>query len=157
LASVEGPGVAFVLIGLLAFTYSTVLARETASGRQIDTVWLTGLPLIAGGGLLLCVALPIEGMPRLSLNILALIGLLALVNTVVAYALYNHALRQLTAFEMNSLYNLSPLGTAILAWFLLGESLRPVQILAMLVVIVGVAMVQFRKRPAGFSRRRADN
>jgi drug/metabolite transporter (DMT)-like permease len=48
---------------------------------------------------------------------------LAAVNTALGYILYNHALQVLTAFEMNVMLNLSPLWTALMAWFLLSERL----------------------------------
>ena len=43
---------------------------------------------------------------------------------------------------MNVLLNLSPLGTALLAWLILGETLSAIQILGVLIVIVGVTIVQ---------------
>jgi len=48
----------------------------------------------------------------------------------------------LTAFEMNVMLNLSPLWTALMAWFLLGERLSLWQWVGMVIVVVGVALVQ---------------
>ena len=80
-------------------------------------------PLALGGGLLLVAAIPLEGLPRVSLLTWGLVLWLALINTAVAYILYNHSLQVLTAFEMNTLYSLAPIWTAIMSWFLLGERL----------------------------------
>jgi drug/metabolite transporter (DMT)-like permease len=71
---------------------------------------------------------------------------LALANTAVAYTLYNHSLRILTALEMNVMLNLSPLGTALLAWLLLGERVTFIQVVGMVVLIIGVVLVQQRTR-----------
>jgi drug/metabolite transporter (DMT)-like permease len=60
--------------------------------------------------------------------------------------LYNHSLRILTALEMNVMLNLSPLGTALLAWLLLGERVTILQLAGMVVVIIGVVLVQQRTR-----------
>ena len=67
---------------------------------------------------------------------------LALVNTSLGYLLYNHALRELTALEMNMVMNLTPLFTVFISWILLGERLGPLQGLGLLVMMVGVIMVQ---------------
>ena len=74
------------------------------------------------------------------------IGELAVVNTALAYLLYNHSLQTLTALEVNIMMNLTPLATAGLAWLLLRERLEEVQIVGMVVVIAGVGLVQWRRR-----------
>ena len=56
--------------------------------------------------------------------------------------LYNHSLQVLTALEMNVMLNLSPLGTAALAWLLLDERLSFIQIVGMFTTIIGVVLVQ---------------
>ena len=66
----------------------------------------------------------------------------------LAYVLYNHSLQTLTALEMNVMLNLTPLGTALLAWWLLGEKLGFVQIIGMVIMIVGVVFVQRMSKTA---------
>lgn len=90
-------------------------------------------------------ALPLEGLPAFSLPIFGIVFWLALVNTALAYLLYNHSLQVLTALEMNMLLNLSPLGTAGLAWLILGERLTLVQAIGIVIVILGVSLVQRRR------------
>ncbi len=68
---------------------------------------------------------------------------LAIINTACVYALYNHALRTLAAFEMSVILSLAPLVTALWAWLLLGERLVTIQLIGMVVVILGVALVQW--------------
>jgi probable blue pigment (indigoidine) exporter len=70
---------------------------------------------------------------------------LAVVNTLLAYLLYNHALQDLTAIEANVMLNLTPLGTAVIAWGALGERLVPIQIVAMFLVVVGASLMQWKK------------
>lgn len=70
---------------------------------------------------------------------------LALIEGIVApFLLYNHALQTITAFEINTLLNLAPIGAAILAWILLGETLNLTQIVGVMVVLMGVMLVQQR-------------
>jgi drug/metabolite transporter (DMT)-like permease len=143
----EPLGIGIVAIGLVGFVIFGILGREVARARQVDTLSLTAIPLAFGGGLLLLIAFPIEGLPQVSMTGWSIVLWLAVVNTALAYMVYNHSLRMLTALEMNVLLNLSPLGTAVLAWLLLGERLSSIQIVGILTVIGGVILVQWGARP----------
>jgi len=142
LQSGEPIGIIIVMVGLMGFMLFGILGREIAKGKQLDTLTLTTIPLAIGGGFLLLIAFPLEGMPLLSRESVGIVLWLAIVNTALAYVLYNHALQRLTALEMNVMLNLTPLGTALLAWWLLGERLGFVQIIGMVIMIVGVIFVQ---------------
>jgi len=142
----EPLAVAVVGSGLLAFAVFGILGREVAKAQQVPTVALTAIPLGFGGGLVLLLALVVEGMPSFSLAGLGIVLWLAAINTALAYLLYNHALRTLTALEMNVLLNLSPLGTAILAALLLREQMVTVQWTGVVVLILGVSVVQWGGR-----------
>ena len=141
----EPLGMAVSSAGLVAFALFTILGREAARGRSVRTLPLTTIPLGFGGGLLLAIALFTEGTPHPGVAGLLIVLWLAVVNTAVGYLLHNHALRELTALELNVVLNLAPLATALLAWFLLGERVTAVQIVGMGVVIVGVVVVQWRR------------
>ena len=146
LSAGEPLGIGIVVLGLVGFVFFGILGREIARARQVDTLSLTAIPLAFGGGLLLLIAFPIEGLPQISMRGWSIVLWLAVVNTALAYMVYNHSLRMLTALEMNVLLNLSPLGTAVLAWLLLGERLSRIQIVGMFTVIGGVILVQWRAR-----------
>ncbi len=143
-----GQATALAALGLavVAFAVLPVLGRELARDQTVSTVPLTAIPLGIGGGVLLSLALVWEGVPRLPLSTWGVVAGLALVNTALAYLLFNHALQHLTATEANVILNLSPFGTAILAWYTLGERLTGWQIVAMATVLVGVVLVQVRRR-----------
>jgi len=142
LKSGEPVGIVIVIVGLIGFMLFGILGREIAKVKQLDTITLTTIPLAIGGGILLLIAFPLEGMPLLSTKSVGIVLWLAIVNTALAYVLYNHSLQILTALEMNVMLNLTPLGTALLAWWLLSERLGFVQIIGMVVMIIGVIFVQ---------------
>lgn len=148
LAGGESAGIGIVLVGMAGFVLFAVLGRSMARAQAVGTLSLTAVPLAFGGGALLLIALPIEGWPQLPLAAWGIVLILTLINTAFAYLLYNHALQALTALEMNMLLNLSPLGTAVLAWLFLDERLSPIQLIGMVTVIVGVALVQYGQREA---------
>lgn len=149
LSAEEPLGVGVVALGLLAFAVFGILGREVARERWVDTLPLTAIPLGFGGGLLLLLALLLERAPSPSLTGWVIILWLAVINTAFAYLLYNHSLQVLTALELNLLLNLAPLETALLASFLLGERLTPFQVIGMMMVILGVAVVQWGRGGGG--------
>jgi drug/metabolite transporter (DMT)-like permease len=139
----EWLGLVIALLGLLSFSYSTVLGRAIARERQASTLALTGLPLAFGGLPLLIVALAWEGAPTVTDTAIWVITALTLLHTILAYWLYNHSMQVLTAFETNIFLNLSPLGTALLEWWFFDARLTLVQIVGMVVMIAGVTLVQW--------------
>ena len=135
-------GIVIVALGLLGSAAFTIMGRELAQRREVDTASLTAIPLAVGALVLLPITLIAEGLPRFSIQGLGLAVVLALLNTVGALLLYNHLLRTLTALELTTLLNVNPLVTAVLAWLVLGNRLSILQILAMVVVLASVFTVQ---------------
>ena len=140
----EPLGMMIFMLALIGFTLFNLLSRAAAIARQVDMLTLTALPLAIGGGLLLSMAILVEGLPHASLRTWGLVLFLAAVNTALGYMLFNHALRSLQAFEMNVLLNLSPIWTALLGWLLLGEILVERQWTGIFIVMLGVMLVQGR-------------
>jgi probable blue pigment (indigoidine) exporter len=143
----EPQGVVILAIGLLGIMAFSLLGRGIARDKQLDTLRLTTLPLIIGGGVSLLLAFAVEGLPLITWTGFLIVSWLAIINTAGGYLLYNHALQELTALEMNMVMNLSPIFTALLGWILLGETLSLIQIIGMLVVIGGVILVQRSANP----------
>lgn len=145
----EPVGLLLCAAGMISMTLFGLLGRLVARDNEVNTLTLTALPLGIGGGSMLIIALLVEGWPHLAPGIWALLLLLGIVNTAFAYLTYNHALQTLTALEINILFNLGPLGTALIAWGLLGDRLTLVQWAGMLLVIVGIVGVQWGKAGTG--------
>lgn len=142
----EPLGIAVLAFGLVGFMAFSLLGRGIARERSLDTLALTTLPLLIGGLVSVFLALVVEGVPQFTPRAILVVLWLALVNTSLGYLLYNHALRDLTALEMNMVMNLTPLFTALFSWLLLGERLKIYQGIGMLVMIVGVVLVQVGKK-----------
>jgi drug/metabolite transporter (DMT)-like permease len=147
----EPKGIVIVGVGLIGFLAFSLLGRGIARDGKLDTLTLTALPLAIGGMLSMLLALIVEGIPQFTPKSIMIVLFLAVVNTSLGYLLYNHSLRELTALEMNTVLNLSPIFTALLSWVLLGETLGAIQILGMMVVIVGVIFVQRFKDSGHFN------
>lgn len=142
----EPLGIAIMSIGLIGNAAFGVLGREIAREQKVDTLTLTAIPLAFGSSVLIPVAIFVEGLPRFSVTGWGLVLGLAVVNTVCAYLLYNHALRILPAFELSAILNLTPMVTAIWAWLFLSERLSSIQILGMVIVVIGIVVVQLCRK-----------
>ncbi len=142
----EQQSIALIALGIsvISFSIFPILARRFARDRSLDSITLTSIPLGIGGGILLVVALIVEGIPHMPIQAWGIIMGLAVVNTLIAYLLYNHSMRHLTAVQVNVLLNLSPIGTALIAWGVLGERITPFQMVAMFFVIGGASLTQRR-------------
>ncbi len=155
------------LVGLLAAIASVVVAglgsvlvkkwRHPAdpSGPRVAMLDLVSWQLIAGGLLLLPVALLAEGAPP-SLDVAAVGGFLWIggVGTVVAYACWFHGLSLLPAGSVALVGLLNPVVATVLGIVFAAELFGWVQALGMALVIVGVLGGQLRFAPPR-SRRTA--
>jgi drug/metabolite transporter (DMT)-like permease len=135
-----------LVVTVFSFSVFPVLSRNFARNGRLDTITLTSLPLGIGGGALFAFALIVEGIPHMPLHAWAVTLGLAAVNTFLAYLLYNHSMRHLTAVQVNVMLNLSPIATALIAWGTLGERISPLQMVAMFMIILGAVLVQKRPR-----------
>ncbi|HOG80424.1 MAG TPA: DMT family transporter [Anaerolineaceae bacterium] len=139
-------GMLIVLLGMLSNALSTVLGRELNGGRRISPVVVTGISMGVGSVLLLAAGVIFQGLPQIGLVSWLIIGWLALVNTAVAFTLWNYTQQTLTAAETGLINNLMLPLISILAWIFLGEGLGWRQILGLLIAIGGVVLVQMRPR-----------
>jgi drug/metabolite transporter (DMT)-like permease len=103
---------------------------------------LTALAMSVGGVATLVLALVLEGVPSFSQRAWFLIIWLAAVNTALTYTLWTQTQRTLRAVESSVLGDLTVILIAVLGWFVLDESLEPLQIAGLIVAVVGVAIVQ---------------
>ena len=146
LVPIPAAAIGLLTVAILSFAVLPVLGRKLSKARVLGTGAITGVPLAIGGGVLIVIALIVEGVPYLPASTWAIILGLAVVNTVGGYLLFNHALQQMRAGEANVLLSLTPLSTAVIAWGAFGERLTTLQLCAVAIVIGGTALAQRRVR-----------
>ena len=104
-----------------------------------------------GGAALLVSGVALQGLPQLGWKSWAVIAWLAVVNTALAFTLWNHSLRTLSATEASVINNTMLIQIAVLAWLFLGETLGRQHITGMLLAAAGALLVQVRPRRRGIS------
>jgi drug/metabolite transporter (DMT)-like permease len=141
----EWLGLAAALVGMLATSLATVLGRGVNRGRKLSPLAVTTASMGIGSTLLLAGGVAAQGWPTLSLGNWGVILWLAVVNSALAFTLWNHTQKELTAMESSIINNLMLFQIAILAWIFLGEAMDSRQILGMVIAGVGTFLVQVRK------------
>jgi drug/metabolite transporter (DMT)-like permease len=138
-------GFTAALIGVLANAGSSLLGRHVNHRTGLPPLVITTISMGIGGLLLLGVGAVAQGFGRLDGVQWLIIAWLAVVNTALAFTLWNHTLRTLTAVESSVINNTMLPQIAILAWIFLGESLDARQILGLGLVAAGTLIVQLRR------------
>ena len=139
-------GTAAAVVCLLANAAAALLGRGVNRAGRLPADVITAVSMSAGAVVLLGVGIAVEGVPSLGARAVAVIAWLAVVNTALAYAMWNVALRQLTATEASALNTAMVIQIPLLAWLFLGEGLGPPEIAGILVVAAGVFGMRERQR-----------
>lgn len=148
-------GLVAAVAGVAANAVAAVLGRGLARDSLSDiggVLPLTAVSMAIGAFLLLAVGLAVEGPPAMSLEAWLIVVWLAVVNTAVAFTLWNHTLRTLTAVESSVINNLMLVQIAVLAWLFLGERLTVIQLVGLGVALAGILAVQLAPLRAHRSR-----
>ena len=137
-----------LLTGLLAgLTYGlySIFGRPVA-GRLGPSVILS-YALFFGGALLVVAALPtLDTLVGLSAGSYALLLMLAVVHTTLAFALYTFGLGRLGAGRAAIVATVEPVVAGVLGTVLLGEDLTLPKVVGGILVISGAALAQVRLR-----------
>jgi len=95
-----------------------------------------------GSILLLAVGLVVEGIPELTAHAWMILLWLAVVNTAVAFTLWNRSLVRLTAIESAGINNTMLVQIALLAWIFLDEPPGVPGVVGIVLVSIGVFCTQ---------------
>ena len=106
---------------------------------------LTAFSMAGGTVLLLVAAFLFEGFAVVSWGGWGIILWLGVVNTALAFFLWNRVLGRLEAFEVSVLQNTMLIQIAVLAWVFLGERFTVAKVPAMALVFLGALIVQLKK------------
>ncbi|GAB2525592.1 EamA family transporter [Nocardia heshunensis] len=141
-----------ILAGLgaaVAMGSGTVLTKRWSRPDGVSPLAMTGWQLTTGGILLLPVAAIAEGMPpALDARNIGGYLYLGLIGTAIAYALWFRGIARTSVTSVTFLGLLSPVSATIIGWAALGQSLTPLQLLGIAVVLGGLLLGQIGGGPA---------
>ncbi|MBK9782117.1 MAG: DMT family transporter [Anaerolineales bacterium] len=130
------------LVALSANAASSVFGRYINTQEKLNPLVVTSVSMGIGGIIMLIIGNLTQGMGRLNLTQWAIIGWLAIINTAIAFTLWNKSLQTLTAVESSIINGTMLPQIAILAWIFLGEPLGGKEILGLIFVLIGTLIVQ---------------
>lgn len=134
-------------LAVLSNSFASVMGRAVNRRQTLSPLLVTVVSMGLGSLLLLGWGLATEPFPVLGPRQWLLIIWLAAVNTALAFTLWNHTLRTLSAVQSSVTNNTMLIQIAILAWLFLGERLAPIEIAGLLVAALGTLLVQVRRKP----------
>lgn len=146
---VSGSGEGTLGFALAAFTVcangaAVVLSRSVNRERAVRPVVVTATSMGVGGTSLLGIGVATEGLPSLSPTGWLIIAWLAIVNTALAFTLWNRSLQSLSAVESSVINNTMLIQIAVLAWLFLGEQLALREVLGLILAAVGILLASLR-------------
>ena len=138
-------GLFAALIGLVANVVSTLMGRAVNRKRDLHPLVVTVVSMGVGAVVLLVIGVTVQGLPHMDSRSWGIVIYLAVVNTALAFTLWNHTLRQLTAMESSIINNTMLIQIVILAWAFLGEPLGWGAVVGIGLAAVGALLVQLRR------------
>ena len=137
-------GLIVMTVGALTNAASAVLGRSINRKENISPLIVTIISMGIGSIILLVNGIIIQGLPPISSqNILYLLWL-AVINTAVAFTIWNYILRTLSAMESSIINGTMLIQIAVLAWIFLGEEISLLEGIGMLIASAGALLVQIK-------------
>jgi len=144
-SSRDGVGIAIAMVCMLSNTAGVIMGRSLNRMGSIPPLVLTGLSMAVGAVLMLGAGLAIDGIPTISPLNWAAIVWMAVVNTAIAFTLWNYTQRTLQATESSIIANMMTVFVAILGWIFVGEGLSTLDIFGIVAATIGTMLVQIRR------------
>ena len=138
-------GLGIVFLGVVANSLSSILGRRVNRDGDIPPIAVTTVSMGIGAVILLGAGISTQGLPSLDPTHWLIIAWLALVNTALAFSLWNHTLRTLSATESTIINNTMLIQIAVLAWLFLGERMNWQEGIGLVVAGIGALVAQIRR------------
>jgi drug/metabolite transporter (DMT)-like permease len=143
-------GSGLYLLGVLVYFYPVALPTQEIIGLTVAivgvlaTLTVTVASMGIGAVVLLAAGVGVQGLPRLTPLHWAIVAWLAVVNSALAFTLWNRTLRTLSAIESSIINNTMLFQITLLAWAFLDERLALKQVIGMVLAGLGALIVQMR-------------
>lgn len=137
-------GIIVMLLGVLANAFSAILGRNINREGKIKPVIVTIISMGFGSFLLLVISLSTQTIPEFRADTLIYILWLAIINTALAFTIWNFTLKTLTAAESSIINSTMLFQIAVLAWIFLGEDISLNELAGMIAASLGVMLVQIK-------------
>lgn len=145
-------GLIVMTIGVFANSASAVLGRSINRKASISPVVVTIISMGIGSVVLLISGIAIQGFPSISTKNVIYLLWLAVINTALAFTIWNFTLRTLSAMESSIINGTMLIQIAVLAWIFLGEAITLQEGIGMLIAACGAVLVQLKLKSTGLKK-----
>lgn len=135
-----------VLVGCFTWSVGTILQRNLKS--SLDLMTFTALQMLCGG-LLLSLAMWVSGEParwQWDASGLAALAYMTIMSSCIAYTAYAWLSVNVTPAQLSTYGFVNPAIALLLGWWILDETLGPLQIAGTLVILGGTLLVNWPKK-----------
>jgi drug/metabolite transporter (DMT)-like permease len=146
LPEAQALGILIVVTGAITNGLSSIMGRGINRRGDLSPLLVTTISMGIGSVALLAIGIIAQGIPILTPTNWLFVVWLAVVNTALAFPLWNHTLRTLSAIESSIINSTMLVQIALLAFLFLGESLDVQEVAGMALVALGTLAVQLRGR-----------
>lgn len=138
-------GMAAAVAALVGNSFSVICNRQVNKSQRYSVMTITLITMGIGSIVMLSGGILVQGLPPIPVSGWAIVVWMAVVNTALAFTLWNYTLRTLTAMESSIINSAMLVEIAVLAWIFLGEALTGLQIFGMVLAGGGGLLVQIKK------------
>jgi O-acetylserine/cysteine efflux transporter len=157
----EWIGILMVIGSIFSIAYTNNIARKVAvdTNNQISNLIISTLAMLMGGSLMVITCIFIDGFPpKISTGFdWVVIIYTGVVTSALGLTVWNSILRTLRSYEASILGATSIIWTSILAVLILNEHLGKNQIIGIAMMMVGIVLVQVRKKFPLFKKEKIEN
>jgi len=144
-------GLIVICFGVFANAIASIMGRSINRAKQIHPIIITGLSMVFGSVLLLMLGFMLEGIPNLSFTSIFYILWLSIINTALAFTLWNKTMQKLRAIDSTLINSAMLPQTVLLALIFLGEMPDLLEwvglgILAGSMIIVQISQAKYDKK-----------
>jgi len=139
-------GAVAIQIGSIAWQYGTVRGKYNL--HDVPPLMSSAFQMLAGGIAITTLGFAIGEQQRVTITAegIGALAYLTIFGSVLAYTSFVYALRKIRVTSMSLYAYINPLIAVILGWVILHEQLTWISILAMAIILAGVALVQTPRR-----------
>jgi drug/metabolite transporter (DMT)-like permease len=137
-------GFAAIIVGVFGNSISVIINRKINKSQRHSVMVLTLITMGFGSIVMLTSGIIVQGLPPIQLVGWGIIIWMAVMNTAIAFTLWNYTLRTLTAMESSILNGAMLVEIAIMAWIFLGERMSVQQIFGLVLAGCGAILVQLK-------------
>lgn len=134
-------GLGFLVVCLFSNAGATILGRHINSTLQKTSLTVTSISMFFGGLILTIAGFIFEKLTFTSMEILYVI-VLAVVNTALAFTLWNNSMKTLRALDISLINNTMLPQITILSILFLSESITLVELVSLVIILVSVIAIQ---------------